>query len=137
MSPLPPYKFPKHPSPRLKVVQDYFRCLIEFDLDHLRTLTTDDFTQDVKPASLDVPTKTKEEDIESLEQLRDSLKGKHLEYTYYDVNEGPGKIWVHALLETMDLEVIYLFQFGEGRYENKVIHVTDFSDSKRYIEIGA
>ena len=41
------------------------------------------------------------------------------------------------MLETMELEVIYLFTFGEGRFKHKVIHVTDFSDSKRYIEIGA
>jgi hypothetical protein len=37
----------------------------------------------------------------------------------------------------MDLEVIYLFQFGEGDFELKVISVTDFSDSKRYLDIGA
>ena len=77
MSP-PPYDFPPDGSPQLKVVEDYFRCLCEFDLDHLRTLTTDDFTQDVQPLSLNVPTKTKDEDLESLQQLRDSLKGKHL-----------------------------------------------------------
>jgi hypothetical protein len=41
------------------------------------------------------------------------------------------------MLETMELEVIYLFTFGEGRFKHKVIHVTDFSDSKRYIDIGA
>ena len=77
MSPQP-YVFPPNPSPQLAVVKDYFRCLCEFDLDHLRTLTTDDFTQNVQPLSLDVPTKTKEEDLESLKQLRDSVNGKPL-----------------------------------------------------------
>lgn len=41
------------------------------------------------------------------------------------------------MLDTLELEVIYLFQFGEGEFDLKVIHVTDFSDSKRYIDIGA
>lgn len=74
-----PYVFPEDGSPQLKVVQEYFRCLCTFDLDKLSTLTTDNFTQDVKPLSLKVPQKTKAEDLESLRQLRDSLKGKQLQ----------------------------------------------------------
>jgi hypothetical protein len=71
-----PYVFPESASLQLKVVQDYMNCLATFNLDRLATLTTDNFTQVTAPASLNVPVRTKAEDLEFLGQLRDKLQNK-------------------------------------------------------------
>ena len=71
-----PYVFPESASLQLKVVQDYMTCLATFNLDRLATLTTDNFTQVTAPASLNVPVRTKAEDLEFLGQLRDKLQNK-------------------------------------------------------------
>ena len=74
----PPYKFPEHPPPQLKAVQDYIKYLSAFEFDKLESLTTDNFTQQVAPLSLDVPIRTKAQDIAYLRELQASLKGKPL-----------------------------------------------------------
>ena len=75
----PVYQIPKHPSKQLKVVLNYFESLKCWDFDALSKLSTSDFTQQTLPASLGLPTRTKNEDIEFLHTLRDSLNGAPLE----------------------------------------------------------
>ncbi|KAH9989174.1 hypothetical protein BJV77DRAFT_1069628 [Russula vinacea] len=112
-------------------------CLATFNLDRLATLTTDNFTQVTAPASLNVPVRTKAEDLEFLGQLRDKLQNKPFTVTIYDVNDSIGKTWLHGKLgDPLDIEVVYLFQFGVGPFALKVTSVTEFSDSKRLEEIG-
>src|SRR5712691_8173725 len=74
MSPIIP-----HPNtPQLKVIDAYLTSLATFDLARLQSLTTDDFHMVTAPASVDVPDKTKKEDIAFLEKLKENLGGQHL-----------------------------------------------------------
>jgi hypothetical protein len=75
----PIYQIPSKPSRQLKVVLDYFNLLKTWDLETLPQLSTSDFTQATLPASLGLPVRTKEEDIDFLHSFRDSLKGAPLE----------------------------------------------------------
>jgi hypothetical protein len=74
-----PWPVPSNPSPQLKVVLEYFDCLGKWDLETLAQLSTSYFYQVTLPASMNIPYKTKKEDIEFLHKLRDSLKGAPLE----------------------------------------------------------
>jgi hypothetical protein len=75
----PIYQIPTEPSGQLKVVLDYFNCLKTWDFETLSQLSTPGFTQATLPASLGVPVRSKNEDIEFLHTFRDSLKGAPLE----------------------------------------------------------
>ncbi len=111
----PTYPIPSKPSPQLKVVLDYFDCLKKWDLETLSQLSTSYFTQVTLPASLGIPARSKNEDIEFLHKFRDDLKGAPLEVCngrghvsakltkntrgkiiIYDINESKSKIWVHV-----------------------------------------
>lgn len=126
---------PNPNTPQLKVIDSYLKSLATFDFTVLKTLTTDEFLMITAPASMNVPDKTKTEDLAFLEKLKEPLNGQHLEYTIYDVVDGLGKTWVHAKLETLNIEVVYLFKFGTGIDALKVVQVIEFSDSKRYLEV--
>jgi hypothetical protein len=75
----PIYQIPNHPSQQLKVVLDHFNNLKRWDFDALSKLSTSDFTQQILPASLASSRRTKNEYIEYLHDLRDSLNGAPLE----------------------------------------------------------
>ncbi|KAH9989177.1 hypothetical protein BJV77DRAFT_1069631 [Russula vinacea] len=109
MSPQP-YVFPESSSPQLKVIQDYFKYIAIYDFEKLSTLLTEDL-------------------------LRDSLNGEPFTITVYEVNDGVGKTWVHAKNEPLNLEFVFLFEFGVGPRALKIISFTEFLDSKRYLEI--
>ncbi|KAF8504875.1 hypothetical protein F5888DRAFT_799734 [Russula emetica] len=155
----PIFRIPSQPSGQLKVVLDYFNCLKTWDLETLSKLSTSGFTQATLPASLGVPVRSKSEDIEFLHTFRDSLKGAPLEVCthtdiffpdlavceltlvrskiiIYDVSEDSeeGKIWVHLMMKTVNVECLFLFTFGTGDEddddENLIINVTEFVDSK-------
>lgn len=134
MSPSP-YEFPKNPSPQLEVLQKYYAFLSVFDLDNLNTLFTDDFAQKTLPASLGVPDKSKKDFFAFLGRLQADFKGQNLNYAIYDINDGVGKIWVHAKLEANNIEIVYFFQFGTGVDALKIASITGFADSRRYLEL--
>jgi hypothetical protein len=71
----PIYHIPNHPSRQLKVVLDYFDSIKRWDFDALSKLFTSDFTQHVLPMSLGSSPRTKNEYIEYIHTLRESLKG--------------------------------------------------------------
>jgi hypothetical protein len=75
----PIYQISSEPSRQLKVVLDYFNLLKTWDLEALPQLSAPHFTQATLPASLGLPVRTKEEDIDFLHSFRDSLKGAPLE----------------------------------------------------------
>jgi len=120
---------PNPDTPQLKVIDTYLKSLATFDFTVLKTLTTDDFLMITAPTSMNVPDKTKTEDLAFLEELKKLLNGQHLEvsrspmishktlnrwcvsqYTIYDVVDGLGKTWVHVSLfifrESTDLRLI-------------------------------
>ncbi|KAH9989175.1 hypothetical protein BJV77DRAFT_964026 [Russula vinacea] len=135
MSPQP-YVFPESASPQLKVIQDFFKYVTIFDFEKLSTLTTEDLVQKMRPASLGVPDRTRAELFAVLAQMRDSLNGKPLEITMYEVYDGLQKTWVYAKNEPFNLEFGFLFEFGVGPHALKIISFTEFVDSKRYLEIN-
>ena len=69
------YQIPDQPSPQLKAVLDYFDCLETWDFEKIATLSAPYFTQKTLPASLNVPARSKSEDIKELHFLRDLQKG--------------------------------------------------------------
>ena len=73
------YQIPDEPSPQLKAVLDYFDCLKTWDFEKIPKLSVSSFTQKTLPASLNIPTRSKSEDINNLHDLRDLLKGGPLE----------------------------------------------------------
>ena len=73
------YQIPQQPSPQLKAVLDYFDCLKTWDFEKIAKLSTPYFTQKTLPASLNVPPRSKSEDINNLHDLRNLLKGGPLE----------------------------------------------------------
>jgi hypothetical protein len=77
--PQPKYQLPPIPSPQLKVVLDYFKCLSRWDLDKLSLLSAPHFIQETLPGSMGIPSRTKSEDIAFLKEFRDSLKSAPLE----------------------------------------------------------
>ena len=50
--------------------------------DELENLFTDDFVQSTFPSSLNVPPRTKQEDLEFLRGLSEQLGGRHLQVQY-------------------------------------------------------
>lgn len=75
MSPI----LPNPNTPSLKVIDNYLSSLSTFNFTVLKTLTTDDFRMITAPASMDVPDRTKAEDLAFLEQLKEQLNGQQLE----------------------------------------------------------
>lgn len=127
----------RDPSPQLLVIQKFYAFLSAFDFDNLSTLMADEFTQQIVPLNLGVPKKTKSDFLAFLRQYQADImiEGQHLDYTIYDINDGEGKTWVHAKLGIRNIEVIYLFQFGTRVNALKIVSVTGFTDSNRYLEL--
>ena len=73
------FEFPKAPSSQLKTVLDYLDQVKVLNLDKLEKLFTDDFVQSTFPSSVNVPPRSKQEDLEFLRGLSDQLEGRHLE----------------------------------------------------------
>jgi hypothetical protein len=73
------YQIPDQPSPQLKAVLEYFDCLKTWDFEKVTKLSTPYFTQKTLPASMNVPTRNKSEDIKNLHDLQGLLKGGPLE----------------------------------------------------------
>jgi hypothetical protein len=74
-----PYPIPPFPSPHLSCVLDYIKCLESFEFVGLSKLTTPYFTQQTLPASLDLPVRSKTEDLEYLETVKESVGGANLD----------------------------------------------------------
>jgi len=135
MSPLP-YVFPALPSPQVKIIHEYLKCYSAFDFEGFSKVTTDDFTQQTLPLSLDQPIRPKAEEIAALKQLRDALGGEPMRLTIYDIDDGLGKTWVHLKLDSLGLEGIYLFEFGKGLHAHKVASVREFVDSDTFLKLN-
>ena len=73
------FEIPKSPSSQLKTVLDYLDLVKVLNLDELEKLFTDDFVQSTFPSSLNVPSRTKQEDLEFLRGLSEQLEGRHLQ----------------------------------------------------------
>jgi hypothetical protein len=43
--------------------------------------------------------------------------------------------FIQAKLEIRNIEVVYLFQFGTGSNALKIVSITGFTDSERYLEL--
>jgi hypothetical protein len=76
------FEIPKSPSSQLKTVLDYLDLVKVLNLDELEKLFTDDFVQSTLPSSLNVPPRTKQEDLEYLRGLSEQLEGSHLQVQY-------------------------------------------------------
>jgi hypothetical protein len=76
------FEIPKSPSSQLKTVLDYLDLVKVLNLDEIEKLFTDDFVQNTFPSSLNVPPRTKQEDIEFLRGLSEQLEGRHLQVRY-------------------------------------------------------
>jgi hypothetical protein len=70
--------FPPFPSPQVKAVQEYLKCISGFDLEGLSSLMMDNFTLTASPMNLGVPDKTKDEEFAFLKELQANLDGKPL-----------------------------------------------------------
>jgi len=127
-----PYVFPASPSPQVKAAKDYLKYISKFDIDGLSGLLTDDFTLSVSPANLGVPDKTRAEEFAFIKDMQAALNGKPLVITVHDVNDGQRKTWIHAVIKTINLEIVYFFQFGKGVHAHKIASVTEFVDSQEY-----
>jgi hypothetical protein len=73
------FEIPKSPSSQLKTVLDFLDLVKVLNLDELEKLFTDDFVQSTLPSSLNVPPRTKQEDLEFLRGLSEQLEGRHLQ----------------------------------------------------------
>jgi hypothetical protein len=73
------FEIPKAPSPQLKTVLDYLDLVKVLDLAGIDKLFTDDFVQSTFPLSLNVPPRTKQEDLAFLGGLSEQLEGRHLQ----------------------------------------------------------
>ncbi|KAI0263318.1 hypothetical protein BGY98DRAFT_679489 [Russula aff. rugulosa BPL654] len=76
------FEIPKSPSSQLKTVLDYLDFVKVLNLDEVEKLFTDDFVQSTFPSSLNVPPRTKQEDLEFLRGLSEQLEGRHLQVRY-------------------------------------------------------
>ncbi|KAI0253738.1 hypothetical protein BJV78DRAFT_164998 [Lactifluus subvellereus] len=131
------YQLPPNPSPQLQVVLDYFKCLSRWDLEKLSTLSSPRFTQETLPASMGIPSRTRSEDTAYLKEFQDSLKSAPLQIQIYDINESKGKVWVHMLMNPVNVECFFLFGFGVGNEENLIVNVTEFVDSKVFTQMNS
>ena len=75
----PTYQIPKNPSSQLKTVLHYLDCVEVFDLAEIEKLFADDLVQSTAPHNLDVPKRSKQEDLAFLRGLSEQLEGKSLE----------------------------------------------------------
>jgi hypothetical protein len=73
------FQVPENPSPQVKTILHYLDLIKVFNLDGLDKLFTDDFVQSTRPLSLNVPSRTKEEDLAFLKGLSEAMQGRHLE----------------------------------------------------------
>jgi hypothetical protein len=73
------FEVPKSPSPQLKTVLDYLDHVKVLDLAEIEKLFTDDFVQSTSPHTLNVPPRTKQEDLAFLRGLSEQLEGRHLQ----------------------------------------------------------
>ena len=73
------FEIPKLPSPELKTVLKYIELVQVFNLDGVAKLFTDDFVQSTLPASLEIPSRTKQQDLDFLLGLSKQLEGRHLQ----------------------------------------------------------
>jgi hypothetical protein len=76
------FEIPKSPSSQLKTVLDYLELVKVLNLDEVEKLFTDDFVQSTFPSSLNVPPRTKQEDLEFLRGLSEQLEGRHIQVSY-------------------------------------------------------
>ena len=75
----PTYQIPKNPSSQLKTVLHYLDCVEVFDLAEIEKLFADDLVQSTAPHNLDVPKRSKQEDLAFLRGLSEQLEGKSFE----------------------------------------------------------
>lgn len=73
------FEIPKSPSSQLKTILHYLDLVKVLNLDELERLFTDDFVQSTFPSSLNVPPRTKQEDLEFLRGLSEQLEGRHIQ----------------------------------------------------------
>jgi hypothetical protein len=73
------FEIPKSPSAQLKTVLDYLEHVKALDLPELEKLFTDDFVQSTFPSSLNVPPRSKADDLAFLRGLAEQLQGRHLQ----------------------------------------------------------
>ncbi|KAF8483942.1 hypothetical protein DFH94DRAFT_843453 [Russula ochroleuca] len=133
------FEVPKSPSPQLKTVLDYLDHVKVLDLAEIEKLFTDDFVQSTSPHTLNVPPRTKQEDLAFLRGLSEQLEGRHLQMTVYDIVEAPGKAWVHLLLHvefpdgrTFDIECIYQITLVGHLESHKIKAINDFVDTAAF-----
>jgi hypothetical protein len=137
------YETPKDPSPQVKVILHYLDQLKVLNLQGLGNIFTDDFVQTTQPTSLEIPSKTKEEDLAFLQGLADKLAGRPMEVTIYDIIESPGKAWAHVRVQgepregkPFDIECIYQFTFAGDSASLKLKALTYFVDSIALTAMG-
>jgi hypothetical protein len=72
------FEIPMAPSSQLKTVLDFLNLVDVFDLAEVGKLFTDDFVQSTLPHSLNVPQRTKQEDLEFLRVFSEQLEKRPL-----------------------------------------------------------
>jgi hypothetical protein len=72
---LQPYVFPPSPSPQVKAVLEMH---VEYDIDGLKSLMTDDFTLKTLPVNLGAPDRTKDVVFAGLKEVQTTYNGKPL-----------------------------------------------------------
>jgi len=137
------YQRPQNPSPQVRTVLRYLDLVQVFDLAEIEKLFTDDFVQSTSPHSLDVPSRSKQEDLAFLRGLSEQLEGKPLETTIYDIVESPGKAWVHLELHLefpdgneFDIECVYQFKLVPHLNSHKIKAINDFVDSDAFLSMS-
>jgi hypothetical protein len=73
------FQIPESPSSQLKTVLRFLDLVKAFDLAEIEKLFTDDFVQSTFPLSLNLPPRTKQEDVEFLRGFSKQLEGRHLQ----------------------------------------------------------
>ncbi|KAI0260296.1 hypothetical protein BC834DRAFT_1035432 [Gloeopeniophorella convolvens] len=138
------FKFLEHPSPQVKIAQQYLKSLSEWNFEQLSKFTTDEFTQTSLPASLGIPVRSKAEDLEYVKELKDRLEGNPLEITIYAVNEDKNSVWIHTFVHgsassgtPLNIEAIYLFTFEKSGPQQKIEGIKEFADSDALIKFGS
>jgi hypothetical protein len=105
-----PYVFPALLSPQVKAIREYLKFYSEFDFEGLSKVTTDDFTQQTWPLSLDQPIRTKPEEIAALKQLQEALAGKPIQVSTAQHDRPFAQI---ANLSLIAYHLRYRRRFGE------------------------
>ncbi len=73
------FEIPQSPSSQLTTVLHYLDLVKVFDTDEITKLFTDDFVQSTFPASLNVPPRSKQEDLDFLRGFSERLEGRRLQ----------------------------------------------------------